>query len=40
MNEQLTKRYLEIIWENWKHKLDYDFGGRKGAPKFMMPNTL
>ena len=36
----IDKRYLEIIWENWKDKLDYDFGGRKGAPKFMMPNTL
>ncbi|MBK6273560.1 MAG: thioredoxin domain-containing protein [Saprospirales bacterium] len=37
---KIDKRYLEIIWENWKDKLDYDFGGRKGAPKFMMPNTL
>ncbi|MFN8283537.1 MAG: thioredoxin domain-containing protein [Chitinophagales bacterium] len=36
----IDNRHLEIIWENWKDKLDYDYGGRKGAPKFMMPNTL
>lgn len=36
----IDQRYLDSIWKNWKGKLDYDFGGRQGAPKFMMPNTL
>lgn len=27
------------MWQNWHPKIDYDFGGRIGAPKFMMPNN-
>ena len=27
------------IWQNWHDKIDYEFGGRIGAPKFMMPNN-
>jgi len=30
---------LKIIWQNWHDKIDYEFGGRIGAPKFMMPNN-
>lgn len=26
-----------VIWENWKNKIDYDFGGNIGAPKFVLP---
>jgi hypothetical protein len=29
----------EAIWQNWHDKIDYEFGGRIGAPKFMMPNN-
>lgn len=28
---------LDTIWENWKPSVDFVHGGRKGAPKFMMP---
>ena len=27
------------IWENWKDKIDVDWGGRMGAPKFAMPSN-
>lgn len=33
------KKIQDIIWQNWKDKIDFEFGGRKGAPKFMMPNN-
>ncbi|HRH57575.1 MAG TPA: thioredoxin domain-containing protein [Chitinophagales bacterium] len=33
------KKLPDIIWQNWKDKIDFEFGGRKGAPKFMMPNN-
>ena len=26
-----------VIWENWQPKIDYDFGGNLGAPKFVLP---
>lgn len=29
----------EAIWQNWQPKLDTEWGGRQGAPKFMMPNN-
>lgn len=35
----IDESLLEIIWENWKEKIDFDWGGKKGAPKFMMPNN-
>jgi hypothetical protein len=35
-----TKAHLYEIWNNWQPKLDMEFGGRSGAPKFMMPNNL
>jgi hypothetical protein len=33
-NEVSTK-----IWHNWHNKIDFEWGGRTGAPKFMMPNN-
>ena len=30
---------LMATWNNWKEKIDYNKGGRKGAPKFPMPNN-
>lgn len=36
----LDKKLPEIIWENCKDKLDYEWGGKLGAPKFMMPNNF
>ncbi|MFN8295803.1 MAG: thioredoxin domain-containing protein [Chitinophagales bacterium] len=33
------KKLPDVIWQNWKDKIDFEFGGRKGAPKFMMPNN-
>jgi len=29
---------LSVIWQHWRGQIDMDYGGRKGAPKFMMPN--
>ncbi len=39
-----TERIIDVklqfaIWQNWHDKIDYEFGGRIGAPKFMMPNN-
>jgi uncharacterized protein YyaL (SSP411 family) len=34
----IDPKLLDIIWQNWKPNIDTEFGGRKGAPKFMMPN--
>lgn len=39
-NERIVDKKNEvIIWENWEHKIDFEWGGRTGAPKFMMPNN-
>jgi uncharacterized protein YyaL (SSP411 family) len=35
----INDRLPDAIWNNWKDKIDYEWGGRKGAPKFMMPNN-
>ncbi len=35
----IDKNLLNLIWNNWKEKIDFDWGGKKGAPKFMMPNN-
>ncbi len=35
----INTKNLDEIWQNWQHKIDYEFGGRKGAPKFMMSNN-
>jgi uncharacterized protein len=29
---------LHVIWQHWRAQIDTEYGGRKGAPKFMMPN--
>ncbi len=34
-----TEQLLHEIWNNWQSKIDYKWGGRNGAPKFMMPNN-
>ena len=34
----IDSRMLDIIWKNWEPQIDMEYGGRKGAPKFMMPN--
>ena len=34
-----TQEDLLASWNNWKDKIDYDKGGRKGTPKFPMPNN-
>jgi uncharacterized protein len=36
---QLDVKLTDLIWENWQDKLDYEWGGKTGAPKFMMPNN-
>lgn len=35
---QLHPRLLDACWENWHPRIDFEYGGRQGAPKFMMPN--
>jgi uncharacterized protein YyaL (SSP411 family) len=35
----IDENLLHILWENWKDKVDFEWGGKKGAPKFMMPNN-
>jgi uncharacterized protein len=32
------KHLLSVIWQHWRGQVDMEYGGRKGAPKFMMPN--
>jgi len=32
-------RLLDITWHHWRPKTDQEYGGRSGAPKFMMPNN-
>lgn len=36
---QLDAQLLDIQWKNWEHKIDDVHGGRRGAPKFVMPNN-
>ena len=35
----LTLAFLQEVVENWMKKVDLEEGGRKGAPKFPMPNN-
>lgn len=35
----LHSEILETQWSKWKNHIDELYGGRQGAPKFMMPNT-
>ncbi len=35
-----TKSELEQVIENWQPFMDFKNGGRKGAPKFPMPNNI
>ena len=35
----LSDELLTKIWHNWHNKIDFEWGGRTGAPKFMMPNN-
>ena len=35
----IDDKMLSVIWQNWNEKIDYEFGGQMGAPKFMMPNN-
>ncbi len=33
------KNLLDLQWSKWRDKTDDEYGGRSGAPKFMMPNN-
>ncbi|MCC6582523.1 MAG: thioredoxin domain-containing protein [Chitinophagales bacterium] len=35
----LSNELLTDIWHIWHNKIDFEWGGRTGAPKFMMPNN-
>ena len=35
----LSDQQMQIVWDNWKDRLDLEWGGKLGAPKFMMPNN-
>lgn len=40
LNEQqidLHEEDLELVFKNWKQRIDYEEGGHQGAPKFPMP---
>lgn len=37
--ERYNENIEDIIWEKWKEKIDMEWGGKIGAPKFMMPNN-
>lgn len=37
--EEFSLIGLDSIVENWKEYMDFDLGGKKGAPKFPMPNN-
>lgn len=39
MESKISSDLLDRQWENWVNILDADFGGRQGAPKFIMPNN-
>ena len=38
--KEFTSKILDDIWRHWLPKIDFTWGGRAGAPKFMMPNNL
>ncbi len=38
-NEEFTVTDLDAAVNEWKQNMDIDLGGRKGAPKFPMPNN-
>lgn len=38
-HSRLDKDYLNFQWSKWIEKTDTSYGGRSGAPKFMMPNN-
>ncbi len=37
--QNINSQLQEIAWQHWRIKIDYEWGGAKGAPKFMMPNN-
>ncbi|UMB52724.1 thioredoxin domain-containing protein [Lutibacter sp. A64] len=37
--KEFTVSELENVVDEWKQHMDFDLGGRKGAPKFPMPNN-
>jgi uncharacterized protein YyaL (SSP411 family) len=37
--KEFTKDNLKLAVEEWNQYMDFDLGGRKGAPKFPMPNN-
>lgn len=37
---QLSQEHLELAIKQWQAGWDRELGGRRGAPKFMMPNNL
>ncbi|WP_245856940.1 thioredoxin domain-containing protein [Lutibacter flavus] len=37
--KEFTKENLKLAVEEWNQYMDFDLGGRKGAPKFPMPNN-
>jgi uncharacterized protein YyaL (SSP411 family) len=39
-NRMFESKHLDIIWQNWESKLDFEHGASLGEPKFMMPNNL
>lgn len=34
-----SEQDIETLYANWKDRIDFDEGGRQGAPKFPMPNN-
>lgn len=38
-NPPFTREFLSKILEKWKKNFDLQYGGPKGAPKFMLPNN-
>ena len=38
--KEFTSNILDDIWRHWLPKIDFTWGGRAGALKFMMPNNL
>ena len=37
--EFVSEESLHVAVENWKQYMDFDLGGRRGAPKFPLPNN-
>ncbi|UMB59246.1 thioredoxin domain-containing protein [Lutibacter sp. A80] len=37
--EEFSVSELETVIDEWKQHMDFDLGGRRGAPKFPMPNN-